>query len=499
MKRAYSYIRFSTPEQLQGKSLERQTEAARNYCKQHTLELDTELSLRDLGVSAFRGKNSDTGALGSFLKAVHVGQVPKGSFLLIETFDRMSRESAYDAQLTLQNIINAGITVVTLLDGKQYNVTILRADPLALIYAILLMSRSHEESSTKSKRVADAWRRKREDLKKGKMFTLITPGWITRDKHLAPKPIPERVKIVRRIFNEAVSGVRLATIASSLNEDRVPTFRHGQWWSVTVLKRLLTNRAVLGEFQPCRIDHSDPVKQKVRVPTGEPIKNYWPRVVDEKLFKKAQATLGTHTRQPSTYRLKNILAGLACCSVCGGRMERTTRRVSYLVCARARAGAGCEFRSVRMSVVEAVLTRNAGLLAADVPDTTADLQQQITALESEIETLQRRIVDMAMLLSDTPSRTVAARIQQDEAECGRLQGELASLKSQALYGGARRVRDSVLRMRSALKWHATDPSDTAAVNAALRECFDKIIVNLGAKELGLHWRQGHTTALSYAG
>ena len=68
--RAYSYVRFSTPSQAAGASLQRQAERAAKYALEHGLTLDTELNMKDLGVSAFRGKNARTGALGGFLEAV---------------------------------------------------------------------------------------------------------------------------------------------------------------------------------------------------------------------------------------------------------------------------------------------------------------------------------------------------------------------------------------------------------------------------------------------
>ncbi|MGY4300574.1 hypothetical protein ACVWXN_008669 [Bradyrhizobium sp. i1.4.4] len=71
--RAYSYVRFSTPSQAAGASLQRQTEKAAKYALEHGLTLDTELNMTDLGVSAYRGKNAHTGALGGFLKAVEAG------------------------------------------------------------------------------------------------------------------------------------------------------------------------------------------------------------------------------------------------------------------------------------------------------------------------------------------------------------------------------------------------------------------------------------------
>jgi DNA invertase Pin-like site-specific DNA recombinase len=49
---AYSYIRFSTPDQIKGDSLRRQTEASHRYAAENNLTLDETLNIRDLGVSA---------------------------------------------------------------------------------------------------------------------------------------------------------------------------------------------------------------------------------------------------------------------------------------------------------------------------------------------------------------------------------------------------------------------------------------------------------------
>ena len=81
--KAFSYIRFSTAEQAKGDSFRRQTELAERYAATHNLQLDRELTFRDLGISAFTGENAATGALAAFLEAVHKGIVPKGSVLLV--------------------------------------------------------------------------------------------------------------------------------------------------------------------------------------------------------------------------------------------------------------------------------------------------------------------------------------------------------------------------------------------------------------------------------
>src|SRR5437867_425154 len=89
---AYSYIRFSSRQQAEGDSLRRQTEKAEDYCQRKGWTLDASLTLRDLGVSAFRGDNALLGNLGVFLAAVKKGTVPAGSVLIVESFDRLSRQ-----------------------------------------------------------------------------------------------------------------------------------------------------------------------------------------------------------------------------------------------------------------------------------------------------------------------------------------------------------------------------------------------------------------------
>lgn len=99
---AYSYVRFSTPEQRKGDSLRRQTEGAADWCKRNKVTLDTCKTLHDLGKSAFTGKhrtNPDRHALASFLALVQRGEVPHGSYLIIENLDRLSREHIQPAML----------------------------------------------------------------------------------------------------------------------------------------------------------------------------------------------------------------------------------------------------------------------------------------------------------------------------------------------------------------------------------------------------------------
>jgi len=84
-KKGHSYICFSSLQQLKGDSLRSQLEASCAYAEAHALILDD--SLRDIGVSAFKGKNATEGALKKFIELVEAGRIEKGSVLILDSQD----------------------------------------------------------------------------------------------------------------------------------------------------------------------------------------------------------------------------------------------------------------------------------------------------------------------------------------------------------------------------------------------------------------------------
>jgi DNA invertase Pin-like site-specific DNA recombinase len=91
------------------------------------MALDAALSLRDEGLSAYHQRHVKQGALCVFLRAVEEGRIPEGSVLIVEGLDRLSRAEPIQAQAQLAQIINAGISVVTASDGREYNCERLKA------------------------------------------------------------------------------------------------------------------------------------------------------------------------------------------------------------------------------------------------------------------------------------------------------------------------------------------------------------------------------------
>ncbi len=276
MAKAYSYIRFSKPEQMKGDSLARQIEKSKAYCNANGLELDTELNLKDLGISAFNGKNLDEdAALGGFIKAIDEGRVKRGSYLLIESLDRLSRQRVIDAFNAFQSIIKKGITIVTLSDNNVYNEESIN-DFNNLLISLASMARAHEESKIKSMRLLEANRRKRENIK-NKKLTSICPAWLSYDKKNDTfKPIPEKVKVVELIFELSASGMGTYAIITELNNRNIKPIARSDKWQQSYLTKILKGREVLGEL----ISNSKDGKKV--------FENYYPPIIDEDLYYRVQ-------------------------------------------------------------------------------------------------------------------------------------------------------------------------------------------------------------------
>lgn len=175
---AYSYVRFSTAGQLKGDSLRRQVDECEAYCKREGLRLHP-VSYRDLGVSAFKRRNLEKGALAAFISAVKLGKIEKGSYLVIEQFDRLTRTDLDVALKLLLDLVHSGIVVVTLADGIAWDKDAIK-EPHKLMLAIVFMSRANNESAAKSERQSSLWRRKKEvAATTGRPITSECPRWLT--------------------------------------------------------------------------------------------------------------------------------------------------------------------------------------------------------------------------------------------------------------------------------------------------------------------------------
>ncbi|HVK16602.1 MAG TPA: recombinase family protein, partial [Fimbriiglobus sp.] len=287
---AYSYIRFSTREQRGNTSIARQTTLRDAYVAREGLLLDDKLRLIDDGVSAHRGKHrSDKHALGQFLALVKAGRIKPGSHLIVESLDRLSREEVDEALELVLSLTRAGVRVVQLQPAEV--VYAKPVEPMKLMMGIMELSRGYSESKMKSERIGAAWESKREKARAtGAAVSKWCPAWLKRvgDRY---ELISERADAVQLIYQLSADGFGIAPIIKRLIAGGHKPFnlgrRKGERWSNSYLGRILSTRAVVGEYQPL----------KGGKPDGPPIPNYYPAVIDEALYYRVRAGLKHRTRQ----------------------------------------------------------------------------------------------------------------------------------------------------------------------------------------------------------
>lgn len=433
--KAYSYIRFSSPEQAKGDSYRRQRKAAEEYCSEHGIELASsrEYTFLDKGRSAYKGRHlDDEGQLRRFLDLVESGAIERGSYLLVESLDRLSREKVSTALPRFMDLLNSGIRVVTLSDNRLYTEDF---NELDLIISIVHMSRAHNESSIKAQRLSSAWDNKK-TLARTQLKPLgrACPAWLEL-KDDRYQPVQQRVEIIGLIFELAIAGYGQGVIPRMLNERGIPVFgsrnrnRSGSWGTSSVSK-ILSNRALLGEYQPTH------VVDGARTNDGEAILGFFPAVVAEGVFYQAQAVRAqrrTHKTGKQSKRF-NVLQGVMKCYMCGDAMHivnkgRAPKGATYIQCHSARKGV-CKNGYIRLERAEFSLREI--LAKVDslslVQTSKGEALKQLKTVEGKLETLGQRHSQMNADYYASPSTAVARMISKLEAEQSSLQTERELLR-----------------------------------------------------------------------
>ena len=114
MKAAYLYTRFSSAGQKGNSSLDRQIEDGREWYYREIAPLGIPLdeTFTDSARSAYKGEHvGKHGDLGRFLAAIQSGAVSKGSILIAENLDRISRQGPKIARKLFEKIVDEGVDV----------------------------------------------------------------------------------------------------------------------------------------------------------------------------------------------------------------------------------------------------------------------------------------------------------------------------------------------------------------------------------------------------
>jgi DNA invertase Pin-like site-specific DNA recombinase len=416
--KAYSYVRFSTAEQQKGDSLRRQIDLSKKYAQKHGLVLDNTLNLQDFGKSAYSGKHRSTqGALGQFLKLIERGKIKKGSVLLIESLDRLSREEITKALEQFLAIIRKGIKIVTLLDNREYSEETINSNVGELIISLTIMARAHEESSTKAKRLKEAWdnKRKQVDVKK---LTAKAPAWLKLSEDRKEfLPIDDRVKAIQLIYKMKAQGKGKTAIIKKLNHSdfwkpESNRRKKGSGWRESYVQKILQTPAVIGIFQPHQtIDGK-------RKPVGEPISDYFPAIIDKYVFYQVQKLIGKIPHKGGrTGNVSNLFTYIVKCGYCGSPLAfvdkgQVPKGGKYLVCDRARRGLDCCRTSIKYNEFEhLILNHCKGLRPQDLlgnnDETAVNLmKKELEGIIGELTSIDKEISNFEDSISLTEDKRV---------------------------------------------------------------------------------------------
>ncbi|MCF5901641.1 recombinase family protein [Aeromonas veronii] len=435
--KAYSYIRFSTPKQAQGDSYRRQLQKATDYCAEHNLQL-VDKTIDDFGTSAFRGANMTEGALGRFFDAVKSGQIEQGSYLLVESVDRLSRQAVVAALSQFLALISAGIVIVTLDDKAVYCSE--KVETQNLLLSIMFMVRANNESETKSDRSREAWDKGRKQARDNNqvMKNSRLPSWLKWEEGKI-MPIPERAAVVNEMFELAKSGSGYEQIAKIFLEKGYKTFGKEADWRPAGIQAVIKSESVIGVFQPHEI------KDGKRIPEGGPIWGYYPAIVEPILFNEVQHLISQRSNHSGSYRkgtYNNLFSGILRCQ-CGEALRYQNKgRVgsprNYLVCPKQNI-TGCNLPNMLYNKVEPQLLQAVCILSEVMQrrvgenEKVLSLKDQLATLTAQLDVESRKKNKAAQSILDfDDDATFRKEFVKSKANCEVLEEKIHEIESELM-------------------------------------------------------------------
>jgi Recombinase/Recombinase zinc beta ribbon domain len=368
--------------------------------------------------------------------------VKRGSCLLVENFDRLSRQPPRAALKQLERILEAGITVVTLQDGKRYTAESLNESLLDLLVVLMTAHRAHEESLVKSKRISASWSNKRQKAREQrKPLTSACPAWISKNEKGSFILDKDKARIVKRIFEESARGMGHDRIAKKFNLEGVPAIAKGKTWQGSYVAKILTNDSVVGTYQPHLLEVLPDGKRR-RVPEGDPVAGYYPAAVPTALYLRVRALREGRRVVPPGRPPKdgpnsngNLFTGLAVCGRCEAPMHYVNKGDGpkgghYLVCSKAKRGLGvCKraYRSWNYEKLENIVlsalhreidwNRLSPRIRENAQSSIEELEEQQATIQFELEKLNRRIENVISEIEQSGvSPALTRRRQQQEQQ-----------------------------------------------------------------------------------
>ncbi len=264
-------------------------------------------------------------------------------------------------------------------------------------------------------------RGKKESIRKGKHvggavlygYKIDTSKYYMIDETAAP--------IIRKIFNDYISGVRATDIAKNLNEAGIRT-KIGDEWTRAKIGKVLRNPKYMGEYELYDVKSETPI----------------PAIIDKETFEAAQQLLAKNKKLGGRNKSKHKyqLSGKIKCGECGSAMcgnyagiSRKNKSIRcYYTCQGKKEHRGCTAKAIyRDSVEKIVLDNTMKIILKDdfiemIATKIIELNQLedessglIAAYETELQELKTKIDNILTAIEDgVASKRMMDRIAELE-------------------------------------------------------------------------------------
>jgi hypothetical protein len=443
----YISLHYSDDDQGGGSTLERQ----RAVCEAFVAEIDGRVVdvMVDAGVSARDGHNLRHGKLANFNTEALARRVPKPCILMFEEPDRFSRAASEEQMHFLTGLLRAGVSVAF---ARQKLVLRPGADNLVgLLTTLISGDGANKENTKRIGRVQDECDIRRSKLRKGFVYSARVPHWLicprVAGKGQFEREItkhPMRCEAVVEMFDLAARGMGNILIAARLNGLRGTQPRYepfnGREWTHDVVDSVLSNPAVRGWFRPhSRVkDIEKPIGRTgkpryKRVPGETIIKDYFPQIIGDDLWDRAQTARARNARakrgRPSE-RHTNLFSGILRCGFCNKTLYlsgRSARGAGYLKC-RSAAQGGCVHDTgyCTADIDDAVLLRLSDPLIAGPSDFYSGASAQADRMAAEAERLTLAVAEETRLYKNARRN---ANNADDEKEAEEFRADMRGHKA----------------------------------------------------------------------
>ena len=325
-----AYVRLSLEEQARkGISIETQQHIISRYIDEHPdLELyDTYI---DLGVSGTTFERP------SFQRMLRDAEAKKIQCIIVKDLSRLGRDTIDTGYYAEQAFPRLGLRLISIgdnYDSSIYNggITVPFINLINEAYVLDIRRKTRSQS--------------RQAMKDGIYVGGRPPyGYMrvpdNRCKLIVDAPAAD---IVKQIFECALEGMSMSTIARTLNASKVPspavhkssvnTESFGVWHTATISK-ILDNEIYLGHLVQGKT--KSVYSQRQRTPNDEWVRAYdvHEAIITPAIFQAVQALKQKNQVDPkrkSTVSYStNIYKGKIYCAHCGSRLERTKQRDMYI-------------------------------------------------------------------------------------------------------------------------------------------------------------------------